>query len=156
MFPYHYGSYATRKMGHLVDTDCSVSIPLWFLRNVVCNTKNYGGVCSFHTTMVLTQPIIMWKDKKLPEESFHTTMVLTQPKKPQNIVFNPSSFHTTMVLTQLDCVLTSLVIAGCFHTTMVLTQRRKGIYDCEGGIGFHTTMVLTQRKASQKSISMTA
>ncbi len=53
-FPYHYGSHATWSCGNSKKVLLSVSIPLWFSRNV----DTSGGVDtsgSFHTTMVLTQ-----------------------------------------------------------------------------------------------------
>jgi len=100
-FPYHYGSYATRYNHYVrLGKHQRVSIPLWFLRNILLRARSLAPGLSFHTTMDLTQhshckrscqtafgvSIPLWflrnqwatgPASRLPVR-FHTTMVLTQ------------------------------------------------------------------------------
>jgi len=55
-FPYHYGSYATCSCLLQGSLPRLVSIPLWFLRNLIEGPSGSPLLGSFHTTMVLTQP----------------------------------------------------------------------------------------------------
>ena len=79
-FPYHYGSYATKKTFQISDRSNQVSIPLWFLRNWQSSL----------TSMKLPRvsiPLWFLRNgslellRKDAGTCFHTTMVLTQPKQ---------------------------------------------------------------------------
>ena len=78
MFPYHYGSYATRNAFHNEYISSTVSIPLWFLRNY---TKH---ICGLHRLTVVSIPLWFLRNRFSLSStlasfmSFHTTMVLTQ------------------------------------------------------------------------------
>ena len=58
-FPYHYGSHATHSQGRCYRSCRTVSIPLWFSRNPLLMIFRGGVEMSFHTTMVLTQLLLV-------------------------------------------------------------------------------------------------
>jgi len=147
-FPYHYGSYATRKRTSITRWLNSrfhttmvltqrereralhagwtvVSIPLWFLRN---------GTDTFMIENGLYVSIPLWflrnkltcapGTRTLPcGFPYHYGSYATGPCRGQTLIHS-SCFHTTMVLTQLVDNNRALVEKqNRFHTTMVLTQR---------------------------------
>ena len=80
MFPYHYGSHATREPEPLRTHTERVSIPLWFSRNFlaidILNRDiqfpyHYGSHATYYTNITAYNY----------QFCFHTTMVLTQRKK---------------------------------------------------------------------------
>jgi len=150
-FPYHYGSYAT----------------CW----VQCIIRNNSY--RFHTTMVLTQPSVLF----LPELSqyrFHTTMVLTQLSwvRGSGTVWPRFPYHYGSYATQQEKALQernrSLVsiplwflrnryFTGCLAFSVpvsiplwFLRNTLKSIRLIQMFISFHTTMVLTQQLYEQR------
>jgi len=103
LFPYHYGSYATKH-----DDDCA---------NLVS--------ASFHTTMVLTQPEreirVEDVDNQFP---YHYGSYATQALKLMGYIVKAVSiplWFLRNIRSQLD----EFQAVWRFHTTMVLTQLRR-------------------------------
>jgi len=122
VFPYHYGSHATREgRWHRKDIPY-VSIPLWFSRNASHGEYDdlLENMFPYHYGSHATVGCPVEASTKL--NRFHTTMVLTQRN-----ISGPSAWdwiefpyhygsHATVFLIGL------LVVNHSFHTTMVLTQ----------------------------------
>jgi len=101
----------------------SVSIPLWFSRNLILLILSQLRLLGFHTTMVLTQLGKLSATPSIHSFPYHYGSYATCLSE----IWRKHSalgFHTTMVLTQPNPILLDIdVLDRSFHTTMVLTQQ---------------------------------
>jgi len=128
-FPYHYGSYATSKEPSRSRIEKN-EFPYHYGSYATCKpTVHVYGLNSFHTTMVLTQPVVPKKGRCWLYIRFHTTMVLTQQDyflRGQKVV-EAFPYHYGSYATKVGSSV-YVQYARSFHTTMVLTQL---VYDQE-------------------------
>jgi len=122
-FPYHYGSYATVLPRISRTLGCSVSIPLWFLRNERIRILHYDQ------TEYVSIPLWFSRNEKRIRRELVRQYVsiplwfsrnqLRRPdrRRPKMFPYHYGSYATIVSFTY------DPTLVG-FHTTMVLTQHR--------------------------------